>query len=68
MIRRNQSFRKILNWITVRVENAFRTKDSGIKVSKSDLEFARIAESKTANEQIIKKICEIEENEIVFSN
>ena len=31
-------------------------------------EFARIAESKIANEQIIKKICEIEENKIVFSN
>ena len=31
-------------------------------------ELARIAESKIANEQIIKKICEIEENEIVFSN
>ena len=50
------------------MENVFRTKDSGIKVSESDLEFARIAESKTANEQIIKKICEIEENKIVFSN
>ena len=31
-------------------------------------EFARIAESKIANEQVIKKICETEQNEIVFSN
>ena len=50
------------------MQNVFRTKDSRIKVSESDLEFARIAESKIANEQIIKKICEIEENKIVFSN
>ena len=31
-------------------------------------EFTRISESKIANEQIIKKICEIEENKIVVSN
>ena len=39
-----------------------------LKFQNRTSEFARIAESKIANEQIIKKICEIEENKIVFSN
>ena len=39
-----------------------------LKFQNRTSEFARIPESKIANEQIIKKICETEENEIVFSN